>query len=784
MSKLIQSLRQIPYWAYLFVFVVIFVNTAFLINRGRTPIGGATGRSEKGYYIHEYVIPEGSVDKAGIRAGDTLVSMNLIPIEKFERWQHSLEVGDTVIAGILRNDQEVAMPVIIDSVHSYAPGYFFSIYIFVILFSIMSLYLLYKRSHDKSARLFFIIIQLFMILVNAISYHHKAPLAMIAVFAFHLSSCFIGPVLIHFHLLFPRPAKFLNQGKRVLFIFYVLSLLLLTGYSVSYYYFLYPGKIIGQYYPLFDRIVVSWMTLTFSLALAVAVFQFRTIKDTLSRNQLRIVIIGSVFGFISPAVLTLFYNSVGQLSARYPLMVPVTQGTATLILICCILIAIFRYRIWNIEVFIRKTLLYLGATLVIILSYLFLLYLVDLSTIRETRITRYVLLALSVIIFLAMRDWLQQLIERIFHREKYDSATVVSDFEEKLAGIYRDDELKPKIVQGMDQIFHFSSVVFILKEYGLIYKPVFAEGLGHHKIDGELSINPELEKRLYKSKVFSPGELEHIPAILEIINGELVVPLLKDKQPYGFFLCGPKKSEKAYSMQDIRVLSLIAKRVIALFHTASLYQKDLDRQLMLERERARISQDMHDDVGASLTRISMMSELVKNRTDVGSGAIQWLVKISDTSRGLMEEMNQIIWALNPKNDNLEGLVAYVRRFAFEYLEPTTVDCLFDLPEEIPERPLSVEVRRNIYLVAREAIHNVVKHAGATKVGINLEMNSQGFRIRIKDDGQGFDPGRLEFTGNGLINMKKRMNDIRGEFVIHSRVGYGTEIELVAPCVIF
>jgi len=223
---------------------------------------------------------------------------------------------------------------------------------------------------------------------------------------------------------------------------------------------------------------------------------------------------------------------------------------------------------------------------------------------------------------------------------------------------------------------------------------------------------------------------------------------------------------------------LIAKRVIALFQMAALYQKDLDRQLMLERERARISQDMHDDVGASLTRISMMSDLEKNRTDIGVGSRQWLGQISDTSRGLMEEMNQIIWALNPKNDNLEGLVTYLRRFAFEYLEPTAISCVFDLPGELPNQALSVEVRRNVYLVVREALHNVVKHAGATKVQISLVMNQNGFRILIKDDGKGFDPGRLEFPGNGLVNMKKRMNDIGGEIVIKSEVDLGTEIELI------
>ena len=144
----------------------------------------------------------------------------------------------------------------------------------------------------------------------------------------------------------------------------------------------------------------------------------------------------------------------------------------------------------------------------------------------------------------------------------------------------------------------------------------------------------------------------------------------------------------------------------------------------------------------------------------------------------MEEMNQIIWALNPKNDSLEGLVTYVRRFAFEFLEPTPVVCIFDLPEEMPDRALSVEVRRNVYLVTREAIHNVLKHAGATTVRISLFMNEDGFRILIKDDGHGFEPDKMEFPGNGLINMKKRMDDIGGEFLIRSKVGEGTEIKIV------
>jgi signal transduction histidine kinase len=143
----------------------------------------------------------------------------------------------------------------------------------------------------------------------------------------------------------------------------------------------------------------------------------------------------------------------------------------------------------------------------------------------------------------------------------------------------------------------------------------------------------------------------------------------------------------------------------------------------------------------------------------------------------MEEMNQIIWALNPKNDNLEGLVAYIRRFAFEYLEPSKIRCTFDLPGDLPVRALSVEVRRNVYLVVREALHNAIKHSGATQIDLRLNVEDFGLKISIKDNGKGFEPEKLELHGNGLINMKKRMNDIGGKIDINSKLGEGTEIKL-------
>ena len=593
-----------------------------------------------------------------------------------------------------------------DGLFSNMTGFFWIVFLFLLVLSFTSLFMLAKKPHDRSVILFFIYLQLISFCMNAWEIPFREIPAIVALWSFRFGNAFIGPVLIHFHLLFPKPVRFLERFKWSIVLLYLLGLCAFL--LIAYFKVLIP----------IDRIDLKWLTLTFLLAMAVAIYQFLRMKDTLSRNQLLIVIIGSFFGLITPVFYTFFYDFVNHLgNDLYTIVIP--HGTGNMIMICCILIAIFRYRICDVEIIIRKAVLYLGATAVIILSYLFLIWFVDRFISRETNFTKFVILAVSVILFLVLRDRLQRLIDRLFHRETYDSATVVSDFEAKLAGIYRIDELKEKIFRGLDDIFHFSFFTFHLKKENLVYEPVFVYGAAQPAVGKEYEISRELDDRLQKAKVFSPEELSKKSPILEGTNGELVVPLLADGQPNGFFICGQKRSERIYSRQDIQVLRLLAQRVVSLLHTAGLYQKDLDRQLMLERERARISQDMHDDVGASLTRISILSELAKNRAETDKETKQWLEQITSTARNVTEEMSQIIWALNPKNDTLEGLIAYIRRFANEYLEPTSIHYTFELPESLPDIPLSVEVRRNIYLVVREALHNVVKHSGATEVVINL-----------------------------------------------------------------
>ncbi|MDX9905284.1 MAG: ATP-binding protein [Bacteroidales bacterium] len=762
-------IETVPKWAFVVVLIVVAFHSANLYQLSVRPLSGETENPYDGHYIIDHIMAGGLVDKAGIKLGDTIVSCNGYPLEEWYVGDHGQKAGDTLRFGMVYNNRLVEVPVVITSSLSMYPVFYFTVFIIFILVSAGSLFILYKKPHDKPVTLFFLIIQQFSALSVGAYLLAADPLSIFILMTFLISGAFIGPTLIHFHLIYPKPVSIMARFRRLPAVFYIAGAIILMPNLYSHFDYLFFSPDEPVPFP-FERIGMLFLSLTFILAISIAIYQFIITNDTLTRNQLRIVVLGSFFGLITDILFFIFYNRVYELWSRYPNLVQICQGTGSLILIACLLIAIFRYRIWNIEIVLRKALLYLGATIIIILSYLLFLYLVDYLTLTETKFTRFIILALSVIIFLVVRDRLQKLIDRIFHREMYDSATVVSTFEEKLSGVYRIEELGSKIVLGLDEIFHFKLFILNLRKEGLIYEPAFVLGSDRQEINPEFSINQEFEHRLKKSHAFSPGELEQKPEILEIIDTELVIPLIDGNQPYGFFICGQKQSEKTYSMQDIRVLSLIARRVIALFQTASLYRKDLDRQLMLERERARIVQDMHDDIGAGLTKIAMMSEAGKREKGKVNSE-----KVAATAREMITRLNVIVWALNPRYDNLESLISYARRYFGEYLENFGIALRMEEPDDIPEWPVTPDFRRNAFYAWQEAIHNAVKHGKCSEIKFEIRIDGRKLFVTITDNGKGFDNTLRGSGGNGLLNMKKRAEEMGGTFAIESEPGKGTSV---------
>jgi signal transduction histidine kinase/ligand-binding sensor domain-containing protein len=229
------------------------------------------------------------------------------------------------------------------------------------------------------------------------------------------------------------------------------------------------------------------------------------------------------------------------------------------------------------------------------------------------------------------------------------------------------------------------------------------------------------------------------------------------------------------SLFTIAISAYIARKVQEFRYKNKL--RELERRNAIDKERLRISKDMHDEVGASLTRISILSELAKKQQNEPAKAQQLVDQISEISGNVVDEMSEIIWAMNPRNDTLDSFASYVRQYSSTYLESAGIDGKFSFPDEIPSLSMSSELRRNLFLVIKEALHNIVKHSGAEQVNLNLCFDHNIISIEITDNGKGFIPGTKNGTGNGLINMRKRMEDIDGHFEISSETGKGSKIKL-------
>jgi ligand-binding sensor domain-containing protein/signal transduction histidine kinase len=220
--------------------------------------------------------------------------------------------------------------------------------------------------------------------------------------------------------------------------------------------------------------------------------------------------------------------------------------------------------------------------------------------------------------------------------------------------------------------------------------------------------------------------------------------------------------------------------------TRSLQRKlaRLKSQRAIEKERERIAKDIHDDLGAGLTQIMLQSALA--RRDPPDQVSTHLTQISDTARELVGAMDEIVWAINPENDTLDGLVTYVGKFVQEYVTLAGLRCRLDLPAQLPSLAVSAEVRHNLFLAIRETLNNAIKHARAKEVSFQLKLQPAEFSFVIRDDGCGFavdmpatssaEGGRIS-SGHGLRNLRLRLEEIDGRCVVRSEPGRGTEVEL-------
>ncbi len=221
----------------------------------------------------------------------------------------------------------------------------------------------------------------------------------------------------------------------------------------------------------------------------------------------------------------------------------------------------------------------------------------------------------------------------------------------------------------------------------------------------------------------------------------------------------------------------------ALYLTRRRMQRNLElleQRHALEKERARIAKDMHDQIGAGLTQVGLLGELVKRQAGNPQRLQALAGKICEVTREQAQTLDEIVWAVDPKNDVLNSLAAYLAVYVEEIFRMTGIRCRLDIPPGLPPCPVSAELRHNLFLTVKEALNNILKHAGASEVRVRLAVNGFLLSVLIEDNGKGFSTVEAGRLGNGLANMRERIEAMGGRFELSSRPGEGARVSFQVP----
>jgi signal transduction histidine kinase len=217
--------------------------------------------------------------------------------------------------------------------------------------------------------------------------------------------------------------------------------------------------------------------------------------------------------------------------------------------------------------------------------------------------------------------------------------------------------------------------------------------------------------------------------------------------------------------------SLVVLAAVALVY--GVYRYRLQQVLRLQNIRNRIASDLHDDIGSTLNSISVYSEVAKNDPLKREFSLRM---IGESSRKVIDAMSDIVWTINPGNDNFENIILRMRSLAYNLLRAKNIEFTFKADETLSRLTLSLEKRRNFYLIFKESLNNLVKYSNAKRVLITLSHHSNTVTLIIRDDGSGFDATK-KYNGNGLTNIRKRAKEINAQLKIESGENIGTSVQL-------
>ncbi|MGC9941571.1 MAG: ATP-binding protein [Verrucomicrobiota bacterium] len=216
---------------------------------------------------------------------------------------------------------------------------------------------------------------------------------------------------------------------------------------------------------------------------------------------------------------------------------------------------------------------------------------------------------------------------------------------------------------------------------------------------------------------------------------------------------------------------------LSLVGKLALHRKE---RLLLQRERARIARDIHDDIGSKITQLVLHGEVTQNEFPSDPKLRTQLDLICHDAREVLSVLDEVLWAVNPKRDELRDFTTYMCHYAEQFLKFTPIQCFLDVDTEAPALELTLPLRRGLLMVTKEALNNAVKHSRASELRLQIRCEHGRLTLMLQDDGKGFDPMKADRKRSGLHNMTKRMTELGGTCVVISQPGKGCTIEFSVP----
>jgi signal transduction histidine kinase len=306
---------------------------------------------------------------------------------------------------------------------------------------------------------------------------------------------------------------------------------------------------------------------------------------------------------------------------------------------------------------------------------------------------------------------------------------------------------------------------------------------------------PSREPR-WVTEIVKSGNFFRLHAAEEGPRSEFVFPILIGGEVIGVLNLYSREIRQP-EPEMIQIMAFIGSHIGQLIQRGraeeALLKSKEERLVELERVRKRIAADLHDDIGSSLTKIALLSEAVRqNVSEKSGGDCEPMAAITTISNELVEAMSDIVWAINPQKDYLRDLSQRMRRFASDIFIASRISFRFRAPGPERDMQMGANIRREVFLIFKESINNVVKHSECSEVVIDLSVEDGWLILAVSDDGRGFDPALVKADtgylssrlrgGNGLASMRRRARELGGQFEVVTSIGRGTTVALRLPLV--